>query len=232
MAGESKRFMDVGIMKPKWSIKIGDRSVLSMSIESLKFFRFPNEKIILILRSSQTRFLKESLQENEFNNVVIVYLDNKTAGQAETLLVGLKKIELDLNERLIVWCADAYITPDALNLNLENRNAIAVSKLPGKHWSFIKIKNDLVIKTAEKRRISALASVGLYEFDSVETFLKLKLIRQENQTEIYIAPLYNQLIENQKIVKYFEISPQNYYSFGTPTELDQSANRLGKSVIL
>lgn len=227
MAGESKRFKEVGIHIPKWAIRLGDTSILSLSIKSMEKIILPDEEIFLILLKSHKIFLKEALLEDHNMKLDFVFLDKSTTGQAVTLAQGLDKIEFNPAERLIVWCADSYIQPASIATQLKPQNRIYVSKMPGEHWSFAKIENGLVVQTSEKTPISQFASLGLYEFESIQTFLALRLTKQFNQTEVYIAPLYNQLIKTGEEIRYFEIDTQDYFSFGTPSELSESANRLG-----
>ena len=72
----------------------------------------------------------------------------------------------------------------------------------GDNWSFAKIKNNKVIKTSEKKRISNLCSNGLYFFKNKKIFLNSYKnsieIFKKNKKELYISLLFNFLIEKKK----------------------------------
>ncbi|VEH39697.1 Uncharacterised protein [Fusobacterium varium] len=82
---------------------------------------------------------------------------------------------------------------------------IPVFKAEGEKWSFIKLNNNFeVIDIVEKKRISNLASIGFYYFkswkDYKEIYLKSKEKIKEEFKEIYIAPMYRYLLnENKKL---------------------------------
>ena len=89
-------------------------------------------------------------------------------------------------------------------------------------FSFVKInKNELVIKTKEKKVISNLASTGLYIFSKGSDFVKsAEYAIQKNilsQNEFYISELYNILIqEGKKITVDFT---DEFAALGTPEDI-------------
>jgi dTDP-glucose pyrophosphorylase len=51
---------------------------------------------------------------------------------------------------------------------------IQVTEAPGEEWSFVRLgTDDLVAEVAEKRRISSLASTGLYYFSDARDFVEV-----------------------------------------------------------
>ena len=93
----------------------------------------------------------------------------------------------------------------------------------GDHWSFIEpSSNNFVKRTTEKIRISNLCSNGLYYFYSItlfnETFERYKTIN--NYNELYVAPMYNLLIENNLLVKYVLLEKNETIFSGTPEEYE------------
>ena len=94
----------------------------------------------------------------------------------------------------------------------------------GDNWSFAKIKNNKVIATSEKKRISNLCSNGLYFFKKKKLFLKSNKnsieIFKKNKKELYVSLLYNYLIEKKKIIKIKKINIKNIIFCGTPYEYE------------
>ena len=94
---------------------------------------------------------------------------------------------------------------------------MAVTKLLGDQWSFAKISTKgLIIETAEKRRISDWASVGLYNFATGSQLLEIVKEQVDALGELYIAPLYNNLIQMKSLVYPISIDPSDVVDLGTP----------------
>jgi hypothetical protein len=103
---------------------------------------------------------------------------------------------------------------------------MAVFPAEGEHWSFGQPDPNnpgRAIAIAEKRRISDLASIGLYGFGSTARFLadaRSQLDGNGNATvngEHYVAPLLNAAIANGETVLLPRVEGVQLY--GTPTEL-------------
>ena len=101
---------------------------------------------------------------------------------------------------------------------------MAVFPARGEHWSFGKpdpLNPNRAIAIAEKKRISNLASIGLYGFRSVESFLNDAHKQLSNGDTIngehYVAPLLQQAINQGKIVQLPRVDGVRTY--GTPKEL-------------
>jgi hypothetical protein len=95
----------------------------------------------------------------------------------------------------------------------------------GEHWSFARANgNRRVIETAEKRRISPHATVGLYWFRSFELFEDTYRRHFANggaeKGERYIAPMYNTLIARQGAVYLSVIPAESVHPLGTPEEVE------------
>lgn len=81
-----------------------------------------------------------------------------------------------------------------------------------------------VAKTTEKERISPLCSTGLYYFSKAYDFMQAFENTFKNGTKIkneyYIAPLYNELIQGSKDIRYHLIDTNEVIFCGTPSEYE------------
>ena len=76
-----------------------------------------------------------------------------------------------------------------------------------------------VLETAEKRVISRLASTGLYWFRRASDFLRLTdEAREDAAGELYVAPLYNDLIAQGGVVRFQRTHPDAIRFCGTPEQ--------------
>ena len=89
-------------------------------------------------------------------------------------------------------------------------------------WSFAELDvNGYVKRVAEKEPISDIATVGLYYWTKGSDYVKYaeqmikKNIRVNN--EFYVAPVYNEAVNNGKKIKTFDI--KKMWGIGTPEDL-------------
>lgn len=227
LAGQSKRFKELGIQKPKWSLRLGSTYVLQYALDSVLPLSGNQETLLLIVLESDKNLLNHLLGSIGHKNLAVQEIEEPTNGQAETVMIGLKKFGFNPEERLVIWCGDSYIKHLDSNLTAQKENHLVLSELTGDHWSFAETLGNTVIATYEKSRVGPYASVGLYYFDTIYNFLSLTLEKTGNQKEFYIAPLYNQLIEKNMEVTFTLIPENDFLSFGTPKELLISSKKLG-----
>ena len=102
--------------------------------------------------------------------------------------------------------------------------SMPVFNAEGDHWSFGQpdpTNPIMAIAIAEKKRISNLASIGLYGFKSMKQFHKLAErhlnVGEAVNGEHYIAPMLQNLISEGKQVSLPRIKGVSLY--GTPMEL-------------
>jgi hypothetical protein len=110
---------------------------------------------------------------------------------------------------------------------------LEVFKGSGDNWSFAKPKqagSSQVIQTAEKNPISDLCSTGLYHFnrkqDYLDTYYRYlaKPKSEWEKGELYIAPLYNLLIERGLNIHYHLIERDEVIFCGVPEEYTKFLN--------
>lgn len=231
MAGLSSRFFKAGYDKPKYQLDLNGESVFAWSVKSFKKY-FVTDKFIFIYRDVyQTKdFLEKEVSDLGILDYELVCLPEETLGQADTVYQGIRHLQSD--DEIYIFNIDSKIIdftkPDWVG---ECDGYLEVFKGAGDHWSFAlpeNVESKKVIQTAEKERISDLCSDGLYYFKQKYVFenLFLSALKTKNtaQNEYYIAPLYNELIAQNKIVYYDLISKDNILFCGTPDEYNHILN--------
>jgi len=226
MAGKSSRFYDKGFKVPKYKLPVFNNS--NVFCESLKSFKsyFDSDTFLFIHRhdDNSTEFIQEYCKVLNIKNPILHELSFDTKGQADTVALGLKDLKIEmLKEPIYIFNIDSFL------LNFEKPSSDFLTKTggylelfmgEGSHWSFAEIRNDLVLRTTEKIRISNLCSNGLYYFSSANMYLDVFNIMELNNDykELFIAPMYNFLIEKKINVKYSIIEISNIIFCGTPEE--------------
>lgn len=227
MAGTGSRYKNEGIDKYKHQITYKGVSLFKNSISSLKDY-FDREWIFIArgLNKSEIDEIRDECFSLQIYNINILNLDEKTDGQAETVLFAIDNYFI-FDESILIYNIDTKI----LNLNypkdlFDNFDGSILSfPALGDHWSFVNVSKNIVTNIEEKNRISELATAGLYFFKSAYEFRKYFLEFKDEilckYGEIYIAPIYKKMIESGKLISNYTISRSNIIPMGKPEELDE-----------
>lgn len=223
MAGLSSRFFKAGYEVPKYQLDMGGKTVFARSLESFKTY-FETDLFVIILRDvyDTKAFVEREMQNLGIKNYQLCVLDGETEGQAETVYLGIQDASND--EELYIFNIDTFRhgfkKPEFAT---ECDGYLEVFKGEGDHWSFVGIdENDRVVRTTEKERISDLCSNGLYYFRKAGEFKALfertKSEKLYVKGELYIAPMYNLMLEQGADIRYDLIELSQIDFCGTPDE--------------
>lgn len=220
MAGLSSRFFKAGFKEPKYMLPLHNQTVFDWAVRSFEKY-FSTDEFLFIVRDvyNTPRFVEKHLKKIGIKNYKIHILNQQTQGQAETVYLAVKDLP---DQSLYIFNIDSKIINFKKKLNYElAAGYLEVFEGEGEHWSFVRpgADND-VLETTEKLRISSLCSNGLYYFKSsqefAEYFLKFKKLNCDK--ELYIAPIYNLYIQDNKEIKYV-LKPLEHIDFcGVPDE--------------
>lgn len=237
MAGLSSRFFKAGYTQPKYMLDLHGKTVFAHALGSFRAC-FGRERIVIICRADYdtpdfvaAECAKAGLRDSD---VDLVVLDHETAGQAETVALGLERAKADAHAPLTIFNIDTFrpgfTHPTAFDLSSVD-GYVEVFQGPGEHWSFVRPDTSdpgafRAAEVAEKVRISDLCSTGLYYFRSVDLFQTLYApIAAKDPTtlqggERYIAPLYNDALKAGHDIRYTLIGADEVLFCGTPDEYD------------
>ena len=236
MAGNSSRFYDAGYSKPKFQLEIGGVSLFRLSLMSFQEY-FATETFLFVLnrKTNSMTFLEDELKTLKIANYEIVQLESDTRGQADTVAIALESRLKDEDEHLLIFNIDT-IRPDfRYPSHFPNYPWIETFSAEGNHWSFVEpfLNSDCVARVVEKQRISNFCSTGMYFFPSIGAYLRIfdEFQNTLSPMELYVAPMYQLLIDAGQTVKYSVIELNEIFLSGTPLEflaLDRDAllNRL------
>jgi len=224
MAGEGSRFVKEGYTFPKPLIDVNGKPMIQVVVENLDF----NANYIFIVREDHIEKyegLIDTLGRITNSKCVVVPVKDLTEGAACTALLAKDLINND--EDLLIANSDQYIEYSSENFNLMKEltgcDAIVYTfEAVHPKWSFVKVNSrGVVTEVAEKRPISNIATCGIYWYRKGSDFVKYaeqmieKDIRVNN--EFYIAPVYNELIQDGKTLIPFYVHSMN--GIGTPEDL-------------
>lgn len=223
MAGKGSRFHNKNTTKPKHEILAKGKPMFYWAMKSLE--NFFQEEFIFITQSDHkpTQFLNEACDKLGIRSYQEIQLSEYTDGQATTALAAKEVITGD--DSVAIFNIDTFIEPDQISPDdMRSDGLIPVFSAEGERWSFVREDNNgNAVQVSEKEKISDNASVGFYYFDRWDDFM----MAYENHSEAvkskygekYIAPLYNYLLNNEKIVQTHHIEPDTVHILGTPEDL-------------
>jgi hypothetical protein len=229
MAGLSSRFSEAGYNRPKYFLELGNINLFQASLKGFSKYFQSDEFCFIFLE----KFIDEDTilgWANEIglskSNIIAVPLEHPTQGQADTVRLGIEYCagSRSLDDEVIIFNIDT-VYDDFTKPAQSFQNYLDVTKLSGDHWSFVVAdpeKPAQAMHVEEKRRVSDLCSVGLYQFSSGVEFINAYSRTYLNRDlEQYVAPLYQSMIDDGHVIKFRELSPSLFAFLGTPQEYEE-----------
>ncbi len=234
MAGMSSRFFKAGYTLPKYMLEAQGETLFWHSVKSFDKY-FSSHPFLFIVKDifDTPLFVEEQAKKLGIKNFYISILNEDTRGQAETVALGLKTLEeqeINYSGSITIFNIDTFRKNYKFpNLEEKDNGYLEVFRGSGNNWSYVKPKNEyttIVIETAEKKPISNLCCTGLYHFANKDDYLLAftsylkKPIKEWDKGELYIAPLYNELIAIGLEIHYELINKQDVIFCGIPQEYE------------
>jgi dTDP-glucose pyrophosphorylase len=231
MAGRGSRFRAAGFTQPKFEIRVHGRTLFSWSVSSLRGFAPVSSAVFVALRADDVGdFVRSECESLGIACPLVVELDEVTEGQAASALAGMHACAP--GEPVAIFNIDTHVRVGAMASPPRGTDGhLPCFRAEGDHWSFVRLGDDgeQVVEVREKRRISPLATTGLYWFRNPETYRDVfaehfctgaSLLEAG---EAYIAPMYNTLIARGGRVTASELDPRDIVPLGTPAEVARFA---------
>lgn len=223
MAGLGSRFQLAGYTFPKPLIDVHGSPMIQRVIESLKI---EATYIFIVRKEHYDQYNLNYMLEMICPQCLILTLNYTTEGAACTILQAEHLIN---NETpLLIANSDQYIEWDSshfmytmLNENLDG--GVPTFKNMHPKWSYAKInENNFIERIEEKKVISDHATVGIYYWKRGSDYVKYskQMIQKDKRVnnEFYVAPVYNEAIENGKKFKIYDV--EEMWGMGTPEDLN------------
>jgi HAD superfamily hydrolase (TIGR01509 family) len=222
MAGAGSRFSAAGYTFPKPLIEINGKPMIQIVIENLNI---DANYIFIVNEEHYTKYNLHSFLNAIRPNCKIIKVDKLTEGACCTTLLAENLINNDNpllianSDQFIEWNSGEFY--HSLNSNIDGNILIFENTHP--KWSYVKLDEyENVTELKEKEVISNSATVGIYFWKKGKDYVKYakqmieKNIRVNN--EFYVAPVYNEAINDSKIIKTFKV--QKMWGLGTPEDLN------------
>jgi hypothetical protein len=232
MAGNSRRFFEVGYSRPKYELPVGEDTLFALTVRSFEHY-FDSERFVFVCRADldAEAFVRRECALLGIARLDVVPIAEPTRGQAETVLLGLAAAGYDAAESMLVFNIDTIRSGYQFPTSCDWADGyLEVFSGPGDGWSFVQPAaafSRRVARTTEKERISDLCCTGLYHFARAADFVAVceDAIAHADEfrarwAELYVAPLYNALIARGLAVTYHEVDIADVGFSGTPAEYE------------
>jgi dTDP-glucose pyrophosphorylase len=230
MAGRGSRFANAGYTTPKPLIPVGGRPMIQWIIENIRPQRAHKFTFICLAEHLETFPEVPAELKRICPGCNIIPVRAVTEGAACTVLLAKKIINTDdplmiaNSDQIVDLNIDAYLAagdaPDVAGL-------IMTFWADHPKWSYCRMRPDnTVSEVVEKKVVSNEATVGIYNFRHGREYVRAaeNMIAKDLRVngEFYVAPTYNQLIEEgAKIITVKTGSERNgMYGLGIPEDLD------------
>jgi len=223
MAGAGSRFSKAGYTFPKPLIEVSGKPMIQVVIENLGI---EATYTYVVQREHFDEYSLGSMLNMITPGCNIVFTEGVTEGAACTTL--LAKEHIDNDDQLLIANSDQWVDWDSSEFMYSVQGehvdgGILHFKASHPKWSYIKVdENNYVTELAEKKVISNLATVGIYHWKRGSDYVKYaeQMIDKDIRVngEFYVAPVYNEAIEDGLKIKPYEVS--GMYGLGTPEDLN------------
>jgi dTDP-glucose pyrophosphorylase len=166
-------------------------------------------------------------------NIHFYELEYFTRGALESFYIGLLKSNINDDESVIVIDNDNLYNIDINDLKyIYSKNFLCYSTLenPDPIYSFLKIKNNILIDYKEKEKISNDVCNGIYGFANVgqtKTYIQDILLNQNKiKNEFYISNFFIYLLS--KNINIYTHKLSNCISLGTSEQIRENYHHLPK----
>jgi len=228
MAGQGQRFQEKGYAEPKPLIPIFGRPMVDWVVENLRPSETPH-RFTFLCRASH---LEETALATNLKWLApdseIIEVPDTTQGAACTVLLAAESI--DLTKPLVVANVDQWLgtSLDAFYDYASQSGCDGlILTFPSNEtkWSYARTTDGKrVAEVAEKRVISADATVGIYYFRTGSLFVEnaQAMIRNNVRTrgEFYLCPVFNEMVRAGLRVEIFPIPEFHMHGLGTPEDLE------------
>lgn len=232
MAGEGSRFNQAGWTTPKPLIQLHGTPLFKRAIGSVYTLDIPMKYSFIVRQNHIDEYAIDKGIQAFLPEAHIFAVEKTTRGAVETCLKAESAI--DDNDAVVVMDCDLEfrsvrfieLIKAALSVpgDRAQGGALVSFESNSPKYSYAEIDADhIVLRTAEKEVISHHALCGAYFFSSGKRFKEVahRLMNEQNfaKPEYYVSLLYNYLIADGE--KIYLAPMEEYYSYGTPEELQQ-----------
>jgi NDP-sugar pyrophosphorylase family protein len=229
IAGKGSRFSEAGYKLPKPLIPVHGIPMIEVIVNNIRPLCEHRFIFVALKEHLDHLNMKETLNRIA-PGCIIVPVNEVTEGAACTVLLARDFINND--SQLMIANSDQWVNIDINEylgvMNTQGADGLIMTMWANDpKWSYVGFNEEgQVSNVVEKKVISNEATVGIYNFLRGSDFVNaadqmiLKNLRVNN--EFYVAPAYNEMINNKAKVSIFNVGKEfdGMYGLGIPDDLE------------
>lgn len=232
MAGEGRRFFKKGWTTPKPLIELHGVPLFMRAIGSVYVEDAAMKYSFIVRKEHIDRYAIDERIKSQLPEANIISVERTTRGAVESCMMAEKYVDNE-DAVLVLDCDLEFRSKDyiaGIRQSLQQPASEACggilvsfeSDLP--QYSYAEVDDKMIVKrTAEKEVISHHALCGAYFFSSARGFMQAAhhLLDEPffTKPEYYVSLLYNYLLSDGEKIRLTTM--EEYYSYGTPEELER-----------
>lgn len=229
IAGRGKRFSDVGYVSPKPLIQVHGVPMIEVVVNNVRPQQHHHFTFVTLQEHLDHTDMFPTLQRIA-PGCTVIPVQQVTEGAACTVL--LSRDVIDNDNSLMIVNSDQYVDVDINTYLVEMEKEKAdglIMTFWADHpkWSYVRLNEQgYVVNVVEKQVVSNNATVGIYNFRQGKDFVRgVEQMVASNlrvNGEFYVAPVYNQLIEDGAKVTIYNVGKEGdgMYGLGVPEDLE------------
>lgn len=229
MAGMGSRFAKAGYERPKPLIPVAGVPMIQLVVSNLRP-KIPHRFVFITQKAHQEKYGVDKILRKVAPDCEVITVHGVTQGAACTVLLASEFINSD--DPLMIANSDQWVDVDINDYLAEfDRKPIdgLIMTMTADHpkWSYVKLDSaNRITEVVEKQVVSNEATVGIYNYRRGKDFVRAaeSMIERDLRVnnEFYVAPAYNQLIEEGQSLGYFNIGSERngMYGIGIPEDLE------------
>lgn len=232
IGGKGERFKNAGYTKPKTLINVMGKQIICWLLDNLNLIN--QTKIVIPYNKELYQYNFENWLFRKYPNLnfIFIKLDKQTDGAVETILEGLKHLNINNyeDESILSIDCDNFYLDDVIGLWNGENSVITFNDISNQNiYSYVSTNaNNQIIEIKEKNKISSNACCGCYGFSSWKLLMKYaekvisNNIRQKN--EFYVSSLIQEMINDKHYFINKNIDSSKYVCLGTPFQVQIFCN--------
>lgn len=230
--GHSEFFKDS--YYPKSMIEVNGKPMIQCVVENYQSIQ-EKKFIFLFLQYECNKFHTDHAVKLMTEESEIIRLKEITGGALCTALMAIEQIDSEIP--LIIGNNDQIIEEEIADIlryfqKVDADCGVACFESIHPRWSYVRMKGEQVVETAEKRPISKLAIAGFYYFKKGQEFVEAaKRAIKKGRTEdgkYYLSMAINEMILMNKRVCCYRLEEGTYHSFYSPEMIQIYEKQQGK----
>jgi len=218
LGGVGKRFSDEGYTMPKPLIMVGGKPILFWLIDSLNLEE--DDSIYIPYNSYLSEYGFEERIHRQFPMMEFNFLQvGDTEGASDTVRLCLE--HFDIKGSFLTMDGDCWYEDDILEKFRNvytNKVTYFTTKNPKPIFSYVEVKNNVVVNIMEKVKISDKANSGCYFFSNALEFIEMYKLLSDDE-EKYISKILGRLVQLNKIIQTEEV--KKFHVLGTPEQIKE-----------